>query len=61
MIAPPMPWKARDSARKVGSPATPHSSEPAVKTTMPTANTTRRPSRSAIEPAVSSSAASESA
>jgi hypothetical protein len=61
MSAPPTPWPARASERKVGSPASPHSSEPAVKTTMPIANSSRRPKRSASEPAVSSSAASESA
>src|SRR4051812_25180438 len=61
MMAPPTPWRARDTARMVGSPAAPQSAEPAVKTTMPTAKTIRRPTRSAIEPAVSSSAASDSA
>jgi hypothetical protein len=58
MIAPPMPWKARESDSMTGLAATPHSSEPAVKTAMPIANSRRRPKRSASEPAVSSRAAS---
>ena len=41
--------------------ASPHSSEPRVKTTMPIANRNRRPKRSASAPAVSSRAARESA
>ena len=61
MIAPPTPWTTRASASVVGSPASPHSSEPSVKTTMPVAKTIRRPTRSPIEPAVSRNAASESA
>ena len=61
MIAPPTPWNARDSARKVGSAATPHSADPTVNTTMPTANTSRRPTRSATDPDVSRNAASVSA
>ena len=61
MIAPPTPCSARESARNVVSWATPHRAEPSVKTTIPTANTRRRPARSAIEPAVSSSAARVSA
>ena len=61
MIAPPMPWNARLSARNVDPPARPHSSEPSVKTTMPIENSRRRPKRSASEPAVSWSAASVSA
>jgi hypothetical protein len=61
MIAPPMPWKARARARKVASGASPHRAEPTVKTTMPSANTSRRPARSPIEPAVSRKAASVSA
>src|SRR3954447_16157775 len=61
MIAPPTPCAARARARKVGPPATPHSSEPPVNTTLPTANTTRRAGRSGTGPAVRSSAASVSA
>ncbi len=57
MIAPPMPCRARASARNVAPEATPHSADPIVNTTMPMAKTRRRPARSAIEPAVSSSAA----
>ncbi len=61
MIAPPTPWSARDSDRKTELCATPHSADPSVNTTIPVANTRRRPARSAIEPAVSSNAASVSA
>ena len=61
MIAPPMPWNARLRLRNVDPDARPHSSEPSVKTTMPIANSNRRPKRSASEPAVSCSAASVSA
>ena len=43
MIAPPMPWKARERLRKVALGASPHSSEPSVKATMPIANSSRRP------------------
>ena len=61
MIAPPMPWNARESVRNVGSPASPHSADPIVNTTIPTANTSRRPARSAIDPEVRRKAASVSA
>ena len=61
MIAPPMPWNARLRLRNVAPLARPHSSEPSVNTTMPIANSRRRPKRSASEPAVSCSAASVSA
>ena len=47
--------------RKVGSGASPHKSEAAEKIASPIANTLRRPSRSASEPAVSTSAASDRA
>ena len=61
MIAPPTPWKARARAKKVASDATPHSSDPVVNTPIPTAKISRRPTRSATEPAVSSRAARVSA
>jgi hypothetical protein len=54
MTAPPMPCPARDSARSSGPVASPHSSDPAVKTAVPAANVMRRPNRSASAPAVSS-------
>jgi hypothetical protein len=57
MTAPPMPCPARARLRKIVPVARPHSSEPAVKTTVPAANITRRPHRSAREPAVRSAAA----
>ena len=62
MIAPPTPCSARASAeeRRVLAQRRTAASR-SVKTTIPTANTRRRPARSAIEPAVSSSAASVSA
>ena len=61
MIAPPIPWMARETFRNVGSWASPHMSEAAEKIASPTANTLRRPSRSASDPAVSTSAASDRA
>ena len=61
MIAPPTPWAARARLRNVEPEARPQSSEPSVKTTIPIENSSRRPKRSASEPAVSSSAASDSA
>ena len=61
MIAPPTPCSALASDRKSELCATPQSAEPSVKTTIPVAKTRRRPARSAIDPAVSSSAASVSA
>jgi hypothetical protein len=59
MIAPPTPCTARIRFRKVGSPASPQSSEATVKMPRPAAKTRLRPSRSARTPAVSTSAASE--
>ncbi len=61
MIAPPMPCPARASTSMTGATASAHSSDPAVKTARPVTNRSRRPNRSASEPAVSSSAASVSA
>ena len=61
MIAPPIPCRPRARLRKVGSGASAQSSEAAEKIASPATKTRRRPSRSASEPAVSTSAASESA
>jgi hypothetical protein len=61
MIAPPMPWNARLRLRNVDPGARPHISEPDVKTTIPIANSNRRPKRSASDPAVSCKAARVSA
>jgi hypothetical protein len=61
MIAPPTPWIARATFRKVGSGASAASPDASEKIASPAANTRRRPSRSASEPAVSTSAASDSA
>ena len=61
MIAPPMPWNARERARNVASGAIPHRAEPIVKTTIPMANISLRPLRSAIDPEVSRNAARVSA
>ena len=58
MMAPPMPWPPRAMARKSEPVATPQSSEPAVKMTIPVAKSRRRPYRSASDPAVSRNAAS---
>ena len=60
ITAPPTPCTARAMFRKVGSVASPASSEATEKIAEPAANTRRRPSRSASEPAVSTSAASGS-
>jgi hypothetical protein len=60
IAAPPIPWIARDTFRNVASGASPAASEASEKMPRPTANTARRPSRSASEPAVSTIAASDS-
>ncbi len=56
-IAPPIPCTARDRISISWSCATPHSSDPAVKTASPMTNRRRLPYRSAREPEVSRSAA----
>lgn len=61
IIAPPIPCTPRERLSISGDCATPHRSEAAEKITRPIANIRRRPSRSASEPEVSSSAASVSA
>ena len=61
IAAAPMPCSARASSRNSGEVASAHSSEAAVKTASPVVKMSRRPNRSASEPAVSSSAASDSA
>jgi hypothetical protein len=60
MIAPPIPWTARETFRNVGSGESAATSEAIEKIPSPTANTRRRPRRSASDPAVSTNAASES-
>ena len=60
IAAPPMPWMARAMLRNVASGARPAASEAPEKMASPTANTARRPSRSAREPAVNTTAASDS-
>ena len=60
MAAPPMPCTAREMFRNVASGARPAASEATEKIPRPTANTARRPNRSASEPAVSTIAASDS-
>jgi hypothetical protein len=59
--APPTPWSARARLSRVGSGASAHSSEAIEKIASPAANSRRRPSRSASEPAGNTSAASVSA
>ncbi len=60
-MAPPTPWAAREPISISGLTAAPRSAEPAVNTTRPSPKTSRRPKRSESDPAVSSSAARESA
>ena len=43
MIAPPIPWPARAKVRNCTVGASPHSSEPIVKTRVPIANSSLRP------------------
>ena len=59
--APPTPCTARARLSASGLSARPQASEAMVKTTRPATKISRRPNRSASEPPVSSSAASESA
>jgi hypothetical protein len=61
MIAAPLPCSARAPINAVSDQARPHSSDAPVKTTSPTMNTRRRPSRSAALPPRSSSPANVSA
>jgi hypothetical protein len=49
-IEPPIACTARNASSQPRLGATPHSSEPSVKTTRPVWNTRRRPIRSAVEP-----------
>ena len=60
IAAPPAPWSARARLSTHGVPDSAHSSDATVNTTIPPANTLRRPIRSASEPADSSRAASPS-
>ncbi|MBV9793727.1 MAG: hypothetical protein JO016_07265 [Actinobacteria bacterium] len=58
MTAPPMPCTARAPSRTAIVRARAQAREAAVKTTIPIVKTRRRPRRSAIEPALSVTAAS---
>src|SRR5215217_7809143 len=60
MIAAPTPWTARDELSIQMSCAAAQASDVTVKIESPTVNIMRRPSRSASEPAVSTTAASAS-
>ena len=55
-----MPWIARETFKNVASGAIPAASEAAEKIPSPIRNTARRPSRSANDPAVKTTAASAS-
>jgi len=57
IMAPPIPWTARDAIRAEPSTAIPAVTLDAAKTTTPTMNTVRRPIRSATLPKVSRRAA----
>src|SRR3954468_7183905 len=61
IAAAPTPCRARASSRNSGELASAQSSDAAVKSPRPAVNSSRRPNRSASDPAVSSSAASDSA
>ena len=61
IMAPPIPWSPRETFSIVGEPARPQRSEAQTKSSRPTTKILRRPSRSAIEPDASSSAARASA
>ena len=61
IAAPPTPCSARAMLSMSGEPASAHSTDAAVKTPSPARNMSLRPNRSASDPAVSSSAASDSA
>ena len=58
IIDAPSPWIAREPTRTSIPPAAPHSAELTVKIARPMMNSRRRPSRSAIAPAVRTVAAS---
>ena len=60
MIAAPMPCTAREALSITMSDAAAQASEVTVKIERPIVNITRRPMRSASEPAVSTTAASAS-
>ena len=60
IIAPPVPWTARNRFSSSGDPASPQAAEEAVKTISPATKTRRLPTRSAAAPAVSRKAASVS-
>ncbi len=60
MIAPPMPCTARAPIRKLALGASAHASEAAENSSRPARNERLRPSRSASDPAVSTTVASAS-
>ncbi len=55
IIAPPMPCRARPAISSAGSPTSAQSTLAAVKVSTPIRNSRRRPDRSAVRPATSSS------
>ena len=61
IIAPPTPCTARATLSISGESESPQTAEEQVNTTRPAVNTSRRPKRSASDPAVSRKAASVSA
>ena len=61
MAPPPSPCSARDQIRNCELWATPHISDASVNTIRPAANTRLRPNRSAIDPQVRITLASDSA
>jgi hypothetical protein len=61
IIAAPTPWAAREMFSTSGSQARPDVSEASENTPRPIAKTSRRPTRSATEPAVNRNAARVSA
>ena len=61
MIAPPIPWPPRARIRNRALGDTAHSSDVKENSDSPIAKSSRRPNRSASEPAVSSTEASVSA
>jgi hypothetical protein len=50
IVAAPSPWRARKEMSDVSLHESPQRSEPSEKSTRPTANTRRRPRRSALRP-----------
>ena len=57
MAAAPLPWMKRPATSRSTDGASPHRADPRVKTPSPMKNSRRRPRRSALRPAVTSSEA----